>query len=215
MSDVRENIISYASSVFLKNGCRKVTMDGIALGMHISKRTLYEQFANKEELLTACLRHLHADIDEHMRQMYDEIGDMLFLVFFMTNAMSIVTRSMSLLLREMMQYYPELFRAEVLSHDRPYYDYIHEILKEAEAAGRLRKHIDIDLTIDSFRLLMNYMHLDSSDSFISGFTFEDRHVALVSELICNFFRGLLSEETIRCFDRELEQRKKKLTDNIL
>ena len=53
-SNTAENkkaIIMTALRLFLKKGIRAVRMDDIANEMGISKRTLYELFENKEELL--------------------------------------------------------------------------------------------------------------------------------------------------------------------
>lgn len=50
-SVLRENITDYAMNMFKKRGIKGVTMDEIASSMGISKRTIYEVFENKEELL--------------------------------------------------------------------------------------------------------------------------------------------------------------------
>lgn len=53
--DVRQNIIEEASKLFHKEGIRNVTMDTIAHKLVMSKRTLYQIFSDKEELLLACV----------------------------------------------------------------------------------------------------------------------------------------------------------------
>lgn len=40
--------------LFMRNGIKSVTMDNIAGQMGISKRTLYENFRDKDELLMEC-----------------------------------------------------------------------------------------------------------------------------------------------------------------
>ena len=42
-------------NAFATKGIKGVTMDDIAMGLGISKRTLYEMFEDKEELLIACM----------------------------------------------------------------------------------------------------------------------------------------------------------------
>ena len=58
--DNKRRIVETASQLFNSRGLRGVTMDDIANTLHISKRTLYETFANKEELLAECLMMVHA-----------------------------------------------------------------------------------------------------------------------------------------------------------
>ena len=60
---LQSKIIKLATIQFQKLGCKRITMDHLAADLHISKRTLYEIFAAKEDLLLACFRHLleHAE----------------------------------------------------------------------------------------------------------------------------------------------------------
>lgn len=50
-------VVELASKIFFKQGIKSVTMDDIARRFVMSKRTLYQLFADKEELLLACLQH--------------------------------------------------------------------------------------------------------------------------------------------------------------
>ena len=46
-----EKVIPYAEKLFRKYGYKKTTVDEIASGVHISKKTLYEVFPSKEAIL--------------------------------------------------------------------------------------------------------------------------------------------------------------------
>jgi Transcriptional regulator len=52
---VKEQIVNQAMLLFRQMGIRSVTMDMIAEQTGISKRTLYENFSNKDELVEACV----------------------------------------------------------------------------------------------------------------------------------------------------------------
>lgn len=54
--DIKERITHQASELFFRNGIRSVTMNDVADALGISKRTLYEHFSNKEELLVHCIQ---------------------------------------------------------------------------------------------------------------------------------------------------------------
>lgn len=54
-TELQQRIIKQATRMFLCNGIKSVTMDMIASQLGISKRTLYENFKEKNELLLACL----------------------------------------------------------------------------------------------------------------------------------------------------------------
>ena len=55
--EIRERIISEAFTLFIKYGIRSVTMDQIACELGISKRTLYENFEDKNTLLIDGIDH--------------------------------------------------------------------------------------------------------------------------------------------------------------
>ncbi len=53
---LRQRILNTAMSLFKEKGIRAVRMDDIATKMAISKRTLYEIYSNKEDLLYECIK---------------------------------------------------------------------------------------------------------------------------------------------------------------
>ena len=52
--ELRDRIIEVSSDLFMSNGCKSVTMDEVAAANGISKRTLYEHFKDKTNLLEEC-----------------------------------------------------------------------------------------------------------------------------------------------------------------
>lgn len=61
-----KQIISTATAAFTSRGIKNVKMDDIARELTISKRTLYEIFANKEQLLLECVKLMHQEFKENM-----------------------------------------------------------------------------------------------------------------------------------------------------
>lgn len=70
-NNVHQRIIDGASKLFLTKGIKCVRMDDIAHELGVSKRTIYEHFADKDQLLRTCLVHLHRytsdKVLEHLR----------------------------------------------------------------------------------------------------------------------------------------------------
>lgn len=52
----RNRVIEVAGKMFAEQGIRKVRMDDVAAALTMSKRTLYEMFRDKEELLLECIK---------------------------------------------------------------------------------------------------------------------------------------------------------------
>ena len=61
-------IMQVAMREFRRCGVKAVKMDDIASRLSISKRTLYEIFSNKEELLLECVRMQEEEFDSHMAE---------------------------------------------------------------------------------------------------------------------------------------------------
>ena len=74
--ELKSRIIDYAMDEFFKPGIKAVKMDEISQGLHVSKRTVYEIFSDKEELLLAGLKAR----DEQMRkQLFCQVFHLYFL----------------------------------------------------------------------------------------------------------------------------------------
>ncbi|ALW84256.1 TetR family transcriptional regulator [Hymenobacter sedentarius] len=58
--EIKERILNHASTLFMRNGIKSVSMDDIAASMAMSKKTLYKWFENKDQIVLATMeQHLH------------------------------------------------------------------------------------------------------------------------------------------------------------
>ena len=83
-NDVRKQIISVAAEMFHQQGIRSVTMDDIAHRLCMSKRTLYQIFADKESLLLACVIQHEEEVIKQLEEVYNNtqnVLEFLLLVF--------------------------------------------------------------------------------------------------------------------------------------
>lgn len=58
-SEARSKLLNSISDILLRNGIKATSMDFLASSLHISKRTLYEIFGSKTEMVTQALTALH------------------------------------------------------------------------------------------------------------------------------------------------------------
>ncbi|MFD1467379.1 TetR/AcrR family transcriptional regulator [Hymenobacter caeli] len=57
--ETKDRILTHAGALFLRNGIKSVSMDDIAAGLAMSKKTLYKSFANKDDIVQGVIvRHL-------------------------------------------------------------------------------------------------------------------------------------------------------------
>lgn len=104
-----ETILRETLALYKKMGIRAVTMDMIAEKLGISKRTLYEQFPNKNDLLNACLQ---LDMNEMKEKVIKELSDskniIEKIVSFMFFHINTIKQYSPNFLYDLNKYYPEL-----------------------------------------------------------------------------------------------------------
>lgn len=76
-AELKERIITTATEAFTSNGIKCITMDDIATKLGISKRTLYEVFADKESLLKECILKVQTDRDRYLQEIYEQSHNVL------------------------------------------------------------------------------------------------------------------------------------------
>lgn len=76
-AELRDRIIMTATEAFTSRGIKCITMDDIATALGISKRTLYEVFADKESLLKECILTKQAERDRYLQEVYDDSTNVL------------------------------------------------------------------------------------------------------------------------------------------
>lgn len=79
--DLKTKIIETSLELFLQKGCKSVTMDHIARENGISKRTLYENFTDKSQLLEDCIGLMHEQMKVFagsFRRKEENVIDVLF-----------------------------------------------------------------------------------------------------------------------------------------
>ena len=119
--ELRTKILDTAMTLFKSQGIKKVRMDDIATTLGISKRTLYEIYGNKEELLFEGIKR-----DEQKRQrMLNEFS------FTSSNEMEVVVEALKLKLKELGQVNP-LFYSELHKYSK----IIDYLLRQREETNR-------------------------------------------------------------------------------
>lgn len=76
-ANLRERIIVKSTQAFTTHGIKSITMDDIASSLGISKRTLYEVFADKESLLKECLLKVQEERDQYLKEVLDKSDNVL------------------------------------------------------------------------------------------------------------------------------------------
>lgn len=107
-NELKERILEYSEKEFYANGVRQVKMDNIANYLSISKRTLYEIYPTKEDLLLECLKKHDKTHESRIEQYIEESNP---------NAIEIIIFSYKMKLEHFLQLNP-LFLEELCKYKR-------------------------------------------------------------------------------------------------
>lgn len=78
--EVKQKIISAALSLFRKQGIKEVKMDDIASLISVSKRTIYELFTDKENLILEAIKYSHETIAAEAKEIIRNSNDILDII---------------------------------------------------------------------------------------------------------------------------------------
>ena len=67
--EIKDRIINKAGELFFQYGIRNISMDELASSLGISKRTIYENFKDKEDILYSLLLKQKEERDKYFREM--------------------------------------------------------------------------------------------------------------------------------------------------
>lgn len=101
MNEERQKIVKYTSEVLFTYGFNTVTMDTIAQGLRMSKKTLYKYFSSKEDLLDAVIDM----VTENIRiQVEDVINSNMNAIEKLISVLKVVIKSLSKLNPDYLQF---------------------------------------------------------------------------------------------------------------
>jgi len=164
--DLREKIIEGAGKLFSENGIRLVTMDSIALSLGISKRTIYENFKDKNDLLSNVLTKAIINHKKRTVDIINESKNVIEALFKFGEYNHKTMKSINpCFFDDIKKYHPDVFEKIMNNGSIRNYEITYLILKRGINEGIFRKEIDIEIA---------NLFIHNSFEFISKLD-EERH----------------------------------------
>ena len=143
--NMKETILQKANEMFLSLGYKSVTMDDIASEMGISKKTIYQHFANKNELVEESalhlFEHISAGIDQIIAQEHNSIEEMFIIRNFLMKNIKNETASPFF---QLQKFFPKTFNCLRTKQFGKMHGSMIENLKKGVKDGLYRTDIDVD-----------------------------------------------------------------------
>lgn len=196
--ELREKILKTAMAEFMQRGLKAVKMDDIAKKMVMSKRTLYEIFADKEELLYECVKYgSEEELNEIHRTASREGADV---VDILIDFIHIRLKSMSSVNPK---FYAEIMRYKKVAdflkanHDSRRKEG-NAFIKRGQREGYIRKDVDFELLGAIFDRTIQAV-LD--DELFNEYSLK----RIFRNIIFVTIRGISTQKGIEKMDRLLEK----------
>lgn len=192
----RENIIHHASKMFVEQGIKAVRMDDIAQELSVSKRTLYELFHDKEELIYQSLRHYFETDRERRINQITEIDNTLEVMVVnlrdMIDSASIAGR----IRRNIKRFYPTVYKRLEEDVQSKSMDDLNRWVEGCIECGYFEKSVKVRYAVDVLHHSVHGMLVNTLD--------EERPsselVSMMSYSLLVFIRGLCTIEGQRIID---------------
>ncbi|MBP5328237.1 MAG: TetR/AcrR family transcriptional regulator [Bacteroidales bacterium] len=191
--EARKKIVETAIDMFNKYGCKSVTMDQIASTLHISKRTLYENFDNKETLLLECLTQVHKELGRKRLDILKSSDEYFLMTLYIIRNETAQSMRYARILQDSETYYPELTQRLLKSFNDRFKLALTKLLSEAQSKGDLRDNVNLDEVVHILALSIKH-------SCINNIHSNKDQERIMREACYTYLRGMLSIDAIQRYD---------------
>ena len=190
---LKGRILQIATALFHQHGIKQVKMDDIANDLRISKRTLYEVYENKEDLLLEVLQQ-HDSVERQQLLEFDKPGTNvinIILEIYRVRTAEFIT--VNPLFFEDLQKYPNLLTYVRKLHND----------KEAEIVAFIERGKNEGLFLENVNYgIVRELTFASEQFVMNNFLFKRYDITELSRImIMLFVRGICTEKGIKLLDQ--------------
>ncbi len=197
----KQDIIADAYNQFRLYGFKSVTMDDLARTIGISKKTLYELFKDKDELVLEAVKYMLNTNQCDTEEIFKNSNNAIEQIFGILGLMEKMVRGLNLICyMDMQRYYPASYKY-LEEHKKNYlYKCIISNLQQGISEGYYREEIDLEI-ITRFRmesaLLVFQNNLFPQDKYDI--------VKVNNEIFTNFIYGIVSIKGYKLISKYLQK----------
>lgn len=201
----REQVIKRASEMIVELGVKSLRVDDLARDLAMSKRTIYELFADKKELLYHSVKHLFNKETEYILKSVKTRAGGIPALFEIFDMMAKAGNVRQRIMENLRKFYPELFE-RIMTENRDYgLAMLRERLNQLIEEGLVAKTVNVDLSVTMFYYTsMGLLRRQGQLVLPDGFTEADAF----RYTIINFFRGIATLKGVEQIDQYIAAKTK-------
>lgn len=200
--DIKAKILYEAETLFMKYGFKSITMDDVARELGVSKKTLYQYFTDKNDLVNQCVDS-HLDIMKNgcimiMEPKADPVVSMLQISDFVgKNIRQLNPSSMYDLKKYFKSAWDKVdaYRKEFIATQ------ITENIESGKKKGLYRKDVDTETIVMIYVYLVDF--LINPETHASNFDFNKMH----QEIIKYHLRAICTPKGLEVMEEQLKNKK--------
>ncbi len=208
-----EKVIEHVSQMVLALGVKSVRMDDVAGSLGMSKRTLYEMFGDKEELLSQSMIYLIRQRKRCLSEQLAYCNNMLEVLLESVRRLSNLGPVQDMekrLAYNLKKFYPAVYDRVKREHTEQGIADLQYALDKCMEEGYLDPNVDIELMARLFLSTSGVLFTEDNIIVPDGVSREEA----LGAMTVNFLRGLSSEKGLKIIDELLarEPRPMKLSE---
>ena len=201
---MKEDIVKRTLNDFMQYGFKTFTMDDLANKMGMSKKTLYEHFPSKQDLVDACLDYALEMSCTNVTTFIEGEGSVIENVYRnQKKVQEVFNINSDRPIWELQKYYPKTYERMESEFAKTDALFIYKLLEKGWQEGLFRKDINVNfykVFYTSVQRLRSITH-----------TFPEREFPFwetIYTILEYFFRILINEKGLKELERVLEQERK-------
>ena len=194
----KETLLAGISDLFLKYGLRSTSMDDMASHLNISKKTLYQYFTNKDDVVEQVMVYRHELLRHH-----EDLQELT-----QKNAIEIIQQLKHFLARELnsrmpanwhdiKKYHPTVYKKLKEEEEKAKQEFLRILLDKGIEEGFFRKDIDKKLQIYLLSTPLTYL---GDPELISRLEYPV--YTIVCTILDNFARAIATEKGLKEIERQ-------------
>ncbi len=187
---MKEKILTEAEKLFWKYGVRTVTLDDIARRLGISKKTIYQHFPDKEDIVYQVVMHRMSEDETEMNCLNELSQNPVEQMLMLADAFKEHGKDVNPnVIADVQRYYPKAWSVFLTHKENYILAGLKDNLQRGVAQGYYRPDIDVDVMA---RLRAELVQIGFDDQIFP--TDRLSILSIQDQLQHHFVRGLLTEQ---------------------
>ena len=200
--DTEQKIIQKAIELFKKLGIRNVTMDTLANELGISKRTIYELFKDKNNLVSISIQEMARQNREEILEIINASSNVIDAMFQIgRNGQQRRAEMSDAFFDDIKKRFPEINKRFNTDSEYRNSSVSQLLLNRGVKEGIFRADLNIELVSTFIEQLGSFLH--NSEYFTAGNINEKE---IMKNIFLPYFRGISTEKGVKLIDQYFENR---------